>query len=78
EAFAKVGLAVYAVPENLAVAWAFAFHFLSFIPITVIGAWYFARLGMHMGDLGAVREGAARDVAPGGTPEDRGPAKERA
>ncbi|MHB1073666.1 MAG: lysylphosphatidylglycerol synthase transmembrane domain-containing protein [Gemmatimonadaceae bacterium] len=78
EAFAKAGLAVYAVPENLAVAWAFAFHFLSFIPITVIGAWYFARLGMHMGDLGAVHEGAARDVAPGGAPEDRGPAKERA
>ncbi|HEY0996279.1 MAG TPA: lysylphosphatidylglycerol synthase transmembrane domain-containing protein [Gemmatimonadaceae bacterium] len=76
EAFAKAGLAVYAVPENLAVAWAFAFHFLSFIPITVIGAWYFARLGMHMGDLGAVREGAGG--ATERAPAERRPAKERA
>ena len=51
EAFAKAGLSVYGVPADLAVAWAFAFHLLSFIPITLIGAWYFARLGMHVGDL---------------------------
>ena len=53
EAVAKQSLAVYGVGPDLAVAWAIGFHILSFIPITVMGAVYFARLGMHMGDLGA-------------------------
>ena len=56
EAIAKESLAVYGVGSDLAVAWAIGFHILSFIPITVIGAVYFARLGMHMGDLGAAAE----------------------
>jgi uncharacterized protein (TIRG00374 family) len=51
ELFAKAGLTIYGVREDLAVAWAISFHFLSFIPITVIGAWYFARLGLHMRDI---------------------------
>jgi hypothetical protein len=29
------------------VSLALGYHFLSFIPITVIGLWYFARLGLH-------------------------------
>ena len=53
EAVARESLAVYGVGPDLAVAWAIGFHILSFIPITLIGAVYFARLGMHMGDLGA-------------------------
>jgi uncharacterized membrane protein YbhN (UPF0104 family) len=53
EFFAKAGLGVYGVRDDRAVAWAIAFHFLSFIPITVIGAWYFARLGLHMREIGA-------------------------
>ncbi len=53
ELFAKAGLTIYGVPEDLAVAWAISFHFLSFIPITVIGAWYFVRLGLHMREIGA-------------------------
>lgn len=53
ELFAKAGLSIYGVPDDLAVAWAISFHFLSFIPITAIGAWYFARLGLHMRDIGA-------------------------
>ena len=53
EFLAKAGLTVYGVPDDLAVAWAIAFHFLSFIPITVMGAWYFARLGLHMREIGA-------------------------
>jgi uncharacterized protein (TIRG00374 family) len=53
ELFAKAGLSVYGVPDDLAVAWAISFHFLSFIPITAIGAWYFVRLGLHMRDIGA-------------------------
>jgi uncharacterized protein (TIRG00374 family) len=53
ELFAKAGLTIYGVPEDLAVAWAISFHFLSFIPITLIGAWYFVRLGLHMREIGA-------------------------
>lgn len=56
EAIAKESLAVYGVGPDLAVAWAIGFHILSFIPITLIGAVYFARLGLKMGDLGAAAE----------------------
>lgn len=56
EAIAKESLAVYGVGPDLAVAWAIGFHILSFIPITVIGAVYFARLGLRMGELGAAGE----------------------
>ena len=51
ESFATAGLAVYGVPQTQAVSWALGFHILSFIPITVIGAFYFARLGMHFREL---------------------------
>ena len=54
EFFAKAGLTLYGVPDDVAVAWAISFHFLSFIPITVIGAWYFARLGLRMREIDAV------------------------
>jgi uncharacterized protein (TIRG00374 family) len=53
ELFAKAGLTLYGVPDDLAVAWAISFHFLSFIPITLIGMWYFVRLGLHMREIGA-------------------------
>jgi uncharacterized protein (TIRG00374 family) len=53
ELFAKAGLTIYGVREDLAVAWAISFHFLSFIPITLIGAWYFVHLGLHMREIGA-------------------------
>jgi uncharacterized protein (TIRG00374 family) len=56
EAIAKQSLAVYGVGPDLAVAWAIGFHILSFIPITLIGAVYFARLGLKMGDLGSAAE----------------------
>ena len=58
EGFGKVGLAVYGVPADQAITWAIGFHFLSYVPITVIGAWYFVRAGLSMGDLG----GAQREV----------------
>ncbi|MDQ6885872.1 MAG: flippase-like domain-containing protein [Gemmatimonadota bacterium] len=54
---ARVGLVVYGVDPSLAVSWAIGFHLLSFVPITVIGAWYFTRLGLHFREL----EGAAQD-----------------
>jgi uncharacterized protein (TIRG00374 family) len=55
EAFAKAGLGVYGVAPALAVSWAIGFHLLTFIPITVIGAVYFVRLGIHFRDLRAQR-----------------------
>ena len=51
EAAAKVGLEVYGIPGRQAVSWAIGFHVLSFIPITVIGLYYFARLGLHFSDF---------------------------
>ncbi|MGZ8493922.1 MAG: lysylphosphatidylglycerol synthase transmembrane domain-containing protein, partial [Gemmatirosa sp.] len=48
---ATVGLAVYGVSHTLAVSWALGYHILSFIPITVIGALYFAQLGLRLRDV---------------------------
>lgn len=59
ESFATVGLAVYGVPKELAVSWAIGYHLLSFIPITTLGAMYFARLGLS---IGAVT--GAKDASP--------------
>ncbi|MFL5575036.1 MAG: lysylphosphatidylglycerol synthase transmembrane domain-containing protein [Gemmatimonadaceae bacterium] len=69
EAFARTGLSVYGVDKTLATSWAIGFHLLSFIPITVIGAIYFARLGLHFGDL--TRTTAADDA--GGADENGAP-----
>ncbi len=46
-----VGLGVYGVPKELAVSWALGFHILTFLPITIIGAVYFARLGLSVGTM---------------------------
>jgi glycosyltransferase 2 family protein len=48
---AKVGLGLYGVSETLAVAWALTFHMVSLVPITVIGLYYMARSGLHLGEL---------------------------
>ena len=61
EAAAVVGLAVYGVPSALAVSWALGYHLLSFIPITVFGAVYFARLGLSFGNVQQA-QGAASDA----------------
>jgi uncharacterized protein (TIRG00374 family) len=53
EFFAATGLAVYSIPKDQAVSWAIGYHILSFIPITVIGLYYFARLGLHFSDFKA-------------------------
>jgi uncharacterized protein (TIRG00374 family) len=58
EWFAKVGLVqVYKAPESLAVSWAIGYHILSFIPITLIGAFYASRLGFSLRQLDDVRDG---------------------
>jgi uncharacterized protein (TIRG00374 family) len=59
EKFATVGLAIYGVSASQATSWAIGFHILSFIPITLIGMWYFARLGLHMKDINTARESSA-------------------
>jgi len=67
EAVGKAGLAVYGVPDEKAVAWAIGFHFVSFLPITIIGAIYFARMGLHLGDVRAAASadnGSAPPPAP--------------
>ncbi len=46
-----LGLGVYGVPRELAVSWAIGIHILTFIPITVVGAVYFVRLGLSVGSM---------------------------
>lgn len=50
---ATVSLALYNVAQSDAVTWALVFHVASFIPITLIGAYYSARLGLSVGDMSA-------------------------
>ena len=52
------GLAVYGVSQQQAATWAIGYHLFSFIPITVIGAYYFARLGVRLRDLQSSPEAA--------------------
>jgi uncharacterized protein (TIRG00374 family) len=52
------GLAVYGVGQQQAATWAIGYHLFSFIPITVIGAYYFARLGVRLRDLQPTTEAA--------------------
>jgi glycosyltransferase 2 family protein len=52
EAIGRVGLSVYGVDPNLAVSWAIGYHILAFIPITIIGTYYFVRMGLHFRDIG--------------------------
>lgn len=59
EKFATVGLGVYGVAPAQATSWAIGFHILSFIPITLIGMWYFASLGLHMKEIDTARESSA-------------------
>ena len=61
EAAAKVALGVYLIEDTLAVSYALGYHILSFIPITLIGFWYLARLGLHLKDMsdGGRETGAA-------------------
>ena len=56
EKLATVGLAIYGVSATAATSWAIGFHILSFIPITVIGIYYFSRLGLSFRELRAQPE----------------------
>ena len=56
---ATIGLALYGVSQSTASTWALVFHVASFIPITLIGAYYSTRLGLSMGDMKSVGAGQA-------------------
>jgi uncharacterized protein (TIRG00374 family) len=71
ETFGKYGLGIFGVPPDTAVTWAIGFHFLSYVPITLIGAWYFVRAGLSMHDLGGAERAATEETEippPGVTP----------
>src|SRR3954471_11401461 len=53
------GLSIYGVSQEQAATWAIAYHLFSFIPITLIGAWYFTRLGVRLRDLQPASDVAA-------------------
>jgi len=47
---------VYGVPEPVSLAFAFAYHFGGWIPITAIGLWYAWSLGLSLGEIGHADE----------------------
>lgn len=53
ETAAVASLPLYGVSKAAAVTWAITFHVVSFLPITMIGAYYFARLGLTLDELGS-------------------------
>jgi uncharacterized protein (TIRG00374 family) len=53
EGAGAAGLAAYGVNTTIGTTWALVFHIASFIPITLIGAYYFAKAGISMGDIGS-------------------------
>ena len=73
ELFGQVGLGLYGVPKDTAITWAISFHFLSYIPITVIGAWYFVRAGLSMDDLGTAERAATDEHEIPAARETRAP-----
>jgi len=68
EALGKFALGLYGIPQAPAVTWAIGFHLLSFIPITLIGAYYFARAGLSFSELSRAGSG-------GSPPNDEPPAE---
>ena len=55
EAASKVALGVYGIDNTLAVSYALGYHILGWIPITAIGFWYLAKMGLHLKDVGEKR-----------------------
>ncbi len=53
EKLAVVSLALFSVGAPAATSWAIGYHILAFIPITLIGAYYFASLGLKFREISA-------------------------
>jgi hypothetical protein len=84
ESVSRVGLGVYGVGSGLAVSWALGYHILTFIPITVFGLVYLARLGLGLGAIQRVPADASAPVPGDGdpasgaaTPRGASPVRER-
>ena len=56
ELFGQAGLGLYGISGDVAVSWALSYHVLTYIPITLMGAWYFARAGLSMGELASTQD----------------------
>ncbi|HEX2188989.1 MAG TPA: lysylphosphatidylglycerol synthase transmembrane domain-containing protein [Longimicrobiaceae bacterium] len=56
EAGAKVGLALWGVPDGQAISFAIGFHIGGFIPVTLIGLWYVWRLNLRWKEVEASEE----------------------
>jgi uncharacterized protein (TIRG00374 family) len=63
EYFARTGLGIYDIDPGLATSWAISYHVLTFLPITVIGIYYFVTLGLKLSDM---RASSAEVEATGG------------
>lgn len=64
ELFGQAGLGLYGVSGDLAVSWAISYHVLTYIPITLMGAWYFARAGLSMGELTSTGDADGSAITP--------------
>jgi uncharacterized protein (TIRG00374 family) len=53
------GLSLYGIGRQQAATWAIGYHLFSFVPITLIGAYYFTRLGVKLRDLQTSGDSAA-------------------
>ena len=53
EFMAATALGLYGISQSDAATWALLFHVASLIPITLIGAYYFARMGLTMSAIGS-------------------------
>jgi uncharacterized protein (TIRG00374 family) len=51
EGFAVVALAVYGVDKDIAMAWAIAYHVVTYVPVTALGLIYSIRLGVGVGEI---------------------------
>jgi conserved hypothetical protein len=60
EIMAIAGLGLYGVDKSDAATWALVFHVTSLIPITLIGGYYFARMGLTMNAIGSAATSGAQ------------------
>jgi hypothetical protein len=65
ERFAQIGLGVYGIDTTLATSWAISYHILTFLPITIIGIYYFVTLGIKLSDMNATAEEVTEATAAG-------------
>jgi uncharacterized membrane protein YbhN (UPF0104 family) len=67
ETGAMAALAVYGIDQTTADTWAVVFQLISAIPITLFGAYYFARAGLTMDEIGGANTDGP-DARPDGAP----------